>query len=82
MYPNYYAAQHVYEEQVQDEKREIAQWRLLREAGLVRRGPVSRAACWLVCGLGAALVRTGQTLQRQVTADAAYGGGTHARLVS
>jgi len=82
MYPNYYAAQHVYEEQMKDERRELAKWRLLRDSSSLERGRVAQAACWLVCGLGGALIRAGQALQRQVNPDAVFSGGSHAPLAS
>lgn len=82
MYPSYYAAQNMYEEQAHDERREIATWRLLRDAGLLRRGLLGRAACAVICGVGAALVQAGEALQRRVTVEAPYSGGTHARFAS
>ena len=83
MYLNYYSAQNVYQEQMRDERREVETWRLLRNSGLDRRGLLSHAACGLVCGLGRLLVRTGESLQRAVSAEASrtvMGGGANARL--
>lgn len=83
MYPNYYAAQQVYQEQMRDEQREIETWRLLRNSGLSYRGILSHAACSLICGFGSLLVRTGEALQRAVATEVsrtAVGGGANARL--
>jgi hypothetical protein len=38
-------------------------WRLLRQAGLQRRGWLPRPGCWLLCQLGRLLVRAGRRLQ-------------------
>ena len=83
MYPNYYSAQQVYQEQMRDEQREIETWRLLRNSGLDRRGLLSHAACGLICGLGRLLVRTGEGLQRAVSSEGprtVMGRGANARL--
>jgi hypothetical protein len=83
MYPNYYSAQKVYHEQRCDEMRDRATRQLLRDAGLLRRGPVAHAACVVMCGLGGLLVRTGERLQQAVAAEAsraAMSGGANARL--
>jgi hypothetical protein len=82
MYPSYYSAQKVYEEQMRDEKREVATRQMLREAGLLRQGLLARTACRMLCGLGERLVQAGQALQRRVAVEAPYNGGTHARYAS
>lgn len=69
MYPNYYSAQNVYQEQMRDEQREIEAWRLMNEAGSKRRGVIAGTACAVICGAGRALVRTGEAMQHAVAAE-------------
>jgi hypothetical protein len=71
MYPNYYSAQNVYQEQMRDERREIEAWRLTREAGVKQRGVFLGAACAVICGAGRTLVRAGEAMQRAVETEVA-----------
>ena len=64
MFKSSYALWQVGREQKRDQMRDAARWRLLREAGLVRRVPLPRPACWLLCQLGRVLVALGRQLER------------------
>ena len=59
-----YTVHRVRQEQKKDQLRQAAQWRLLREAGLVRELQLRRSACWLLCQLGRALVSLGEQLEQ------------------
>lgn len=59
-----YVIHRVRQEEKKDQLRQAAQWRLLREAGLVRGLQLGRSACWLLCQLGRALVALGEQLEQ------------------
>ena len=51
-------------EENQEQLRQAARWRLLREAGLVPGVQLKRSACRLLCQLGRALVALGEQLEQ------------------
>ena len=51
-------------EENQDQLRQAARWRLLREAELVHGIQLKRSACRLLCQLGRALVALGEQLEQ------------------
>jgi hypothetical protein len=65
MYPNLFFAQWLMEMRVEEALRTAELNRWLREAGIQRRGWLSRQGCWLLCQLGRLLVVLGQYLQKR-----------------
>jgi hypothetical protein len=59
-----YTAYQVRREENKDQLRLAAQWRLLRDAGLVYKIQIKRSVCWLLCQMGRALVALGEQLEQ------------------
>ena len=64
MWMNGYTAYQVTHQERQDQLRQAARWRLLRDAGLVYTIQIKRSACWLLCQLGKKLVALGEQLEQ------------------
>jgi hypothetical protein len=61
---NSYAVHRIRQEEKRDLLRQVARWRLLRDAGLLPGMLVKRSACRLLCQLGRALVALGEQLEQ------------------
>lgn len=77
IYPSVDVAQRVAEERLQDCLRKAETDRVLREAGIDRRGWASRLACELLCGLGHVLVALGQRLEAYALPAAGASANVH-----
>ena len=63
-YDSWYLAKVLMDMNVQEVARRRERRRLLREAGVHKRGWLSRQGCWLLCQLGRLLVALGQQLEQ------------------
>jgi len=62
--PNYYLAQRLSEQRLQDCLRKAEKQRMLRSAGIDQRGWFALQGCRLLSGLGCLLVALGRRLER------------------
>jgi hypothetical protein len=64
-YPDPFTAQLLMEMRVEERLRRAEIDRQVREAGVRRRGWLSRQGCWLLCQVGRLLVAVGARLQER-----------------
>ena len=64
VYVNPYLFKMMMDMKVEETLREAETRRLLRQAGIDRRGWLLRQGCWLLCGVGRLMVILGQRLQQ------------------
>jgi len=63
-YDSWYLAKVLMDMNIQEVARRRERRRLLREAGIDKRGWLPRQSCWLLCQVGRLLVALGEQLQR------------------